>query len=155
MTSISKAFPGSRHAGRNPPLSVPRYVALIATLSLTATLSWMSAHVGRCRDEDAIGVDCTLLVGRGVREHLMFDEVVGKPVSAAYVRLLLPSTSSAKVRTDCMFSSGVGMHICRLLGRRSARPPKPSGVIAGSYPVEMRSGTWSTVRLRPRPAAAV
>jgi len=28
--------------GMNPPLSVPRYVALIATLPPAATMSWMS-----------------------------------------------------------------------------------------------------------------
>jgi hypothetical protein len=29
--------------GMNPPLSVPRYVALIATVSPTVIMSWMSA----------------------------------------------------------------------------------------------------------------
>ena len=36
------------------------------------------------------------------------DEIVREPV-VRNLRFLLPITSSAKVRTDCMFSSGVGM----------------------------------------------
>jgi hypothetical protein len=84
----------------------------------------------------------------------MFDQVVGKPVGRER-EVLVAEHVWAKVRTDCMFSSGVGMHILQLLGRLSARSRKPSGVIAGDYPAEMSSSTWSTVRLRPRSVAAV
>jgi hypothetical protein len=76
MASISKVS-GSRHVRDESACVGARYMALIATLPPAAT---MSCHVGRCREEDAVGVDCTLLVGSGAREHLMFDEVVGKPV---------------------------------------------------------------------------
>jgi len=37
-----EGFPVAGMPGMNPPLSVPRYVALIATLPPAATMSWMS-----------------------------------------------------------------------------------------------------------------
>ena len=38
-----EGFPVAGMLGMNPPSSVPRYVALIATLSPAATMSWISA----------------------------------------------------------------------------------------------------------------
>lgn len=37
-----EGFPVAGMPGMNPPLSVPRYVALIASLPQAATMSWMS-----------------------------------------------------------------------------------------------------------------
>jgi hypothetical protein len=37
-----EGFPVAGMPGMNPPLSVPRYVALIATLPQAATMSWIS-----------------------------------------------------------------------------------------------------------------
>jgi hypothetical protein len=52
----------------------------------------------------------------------MFDEIVREPV-VRNLRFLLPITSSAKVRTDCMFSSGVGMQPPKTQRRHPTRAP--------------------------------
>ena len=104
----------------NPPSSVLRYVALIATLSPAATMSWISAVMsGDAAKKMRYESIAPFLVGRGSWKHLMFDEVIGKPVGRV-LEILAAENFLGKAATNCMFSSGVGMQPPRV--RR--RPPR-------------------------------